>query len=85
MPMSIEERKKYNESYYTNNKKRILDILLKKIECPLCNRSITYSNLQRHQTTPLCMRHRKNNPTEMDILKLQIEKLTHDMNLLKSN
>ena len=85
MPMSIEERKKYNESYYTNNKKRILDFLLKKIECPLCNRSITYSNLQRHQTTPLCMRHRKNNPTEMDILKLQIEKLTHDMNLLKSS
>jgi len=85
MPMSIEERRAYNESYYTNNKKRISDMLLKKVECPLCSRQLTYSNLQRHQTTPLCMRHRKNNPTEMDILKLQIEKLTHDMNLLKSN
>ena len=85
MPMSIEERQAYNKSYYTNNKKRITDMLLKKVECPLCSREITYSNLQRHQTTPLCMRHRKNNPTEMDILKLQIEKLTHDMNLLKSS
>jgi hypothetical protein len=85
MPMSIEERKKYNEAYYINNKKRISEMLLKKVECPLCSRQITYSNLQRHQTTPLCIRHRKNNPTEMDILKLQIEKLTHDMNLLKSN
>ena len=85
MPMSIEERKAYNKSYYTNNKKRISDMLLKKVECPLCSRQLTYSNLQRHQTTPLCMHHRKNNPTEMDILKLQIEKLTHDMNLLKSN
>ena len=82
--MTPEERKTYNEQYYTSNKKRIAEMLLKKVECPLCNRSITYSNLPRHQTTPLCIRHRKNNPTEMDILKLQIEKLTNEMNLLKS-
>ena len=83
--MTPEERKAYNEQYYTSNKKRIADMLLKKVECPLCNRSITYSNLPRHQTTPLCLRHRKNNPTEIEILKQQIDKLTQEMNLLKSN
>ena len=85
MPMSIEERKKYNESYYTDNKKRILDMLSKKIECPLCSREITYSNLQRHQTTPLCMRHRKNNPTEIDTLKQQVEKLSEEIKQHKSS
>jgi len=82
--MSIEERKAYNKSYYTNNKKRITDMLLKKVECPLCSREITY-NLQRHQTTPLCIRHRKNNPTEIDILKQQVEKLSEEIKQLKSS
>ena len=85
MPMSIEERKAYNKSYDTNNKKRITDMLLKKVECPLCSREITYSNLQRHQTTPLCIRHRKNNPTEIDILKQQVEKLSEEIKQLKSS
>jgi len=83
--MTPEERKAYNEQYYTSNKKRIAEMLLKKVECPLCNRSITYSNLPRHQTTPLCLRHRKNNPSEIEMLKQQIDKLTQEMNLLKSN
>jgi hypothetical protein len=83
--MSIEDRKIYNEKYYATNKKRITDMLSKKTECPLCHRQISHSNLQRHQTTPLCIRNRKNSLSEIDILRQQIDKLTQEMNTLKSN
>jgi len=81
--MSIEERKAYNKSYYTNNKKRITDMLLKKVECKLCSREITYTNLQRHRITSLCINNRKSNLTDIDILKQQVEKLSEEIKQLK--
>ena len=83
--MNSTDRKIYNEKYYATNKKRIADMLLKKVECPFCCRQVAYANLLRHQTTPLCHRNRKHNPTEIQILKEQVEKLTQEMNLLKSS
>ena len=45
--MSIEDRKIYNEKYYTENKKSIKEKLLVKVECPLCHKHISKANLER--------------------------------------
>jgi hypothetical protein len=82
--MDTTQRKLYNEQYYKTHKKRISDMLLKKVECPLCNRVISYSNLQRHQTTPLCLKHRTNDKSELEEIRKQLNKLTLDINQLKS-
>jgi len=87
MPMTNDERRVYNVQYYQNNKKRISDILLKKVECPFCSREIAYSSLQRHQTTPLCLRRRgatEADKVNMEKLQAQIEKLTQEVNALKA-
>lgn len=83
--MDSDQRKLYNEQYYKTHKKRISDMLLKKVECPLCNRVITYSNLQRHQTTPLCLKNRLKDKSELEQIKQQLNKLTLDFNQLKSS
>jgi hypothetical protein len=83
--MDTEQRKLYNQQYYSTHKKRISEMLLKKVECPLCNRTITHANLQRHQTTPLCLRNRgKDDKSELEQMKQQINKLTQEMNQLKA-
>jgi len=41
MPMSIEDRKIYNEKYYAEHKKDITEKLLVKVECPNCGKCIT--------------------------------------------
>jgi len=82
--MDSEQRKLYNEQYYKTHKKRISEMLLKKVECPLCNRIISYSNLQRHQTTPLCLKHRKKDKSDLELIKEQVDKLTQELNQLKA-
>ena len=87
MPMTIEERRTYNEKYYLNNKKRIADMLLKKVVCPFCNRYVAHSSLQRHQTSQLCMRRRGTldaDKVSMEILRAQIEKLVQEVKELKA-
>ena len=49
MPMSIEDRKIYNEKYYAEHKKDITEKLLIKIECPNCGKFISKANLERHK------------------------------------
>lgn len=82
--MDSEQRKLYNEQYYKTHKKRISDMLLKKVECPLCYRTVSYSNLQRHRTTSLCMKHRTKDKSELELIKQQLNKLTSDLNQLKA-
>jgi hypothetical protein len=82
--MDSEQRKLYNQQYYNTHKKRISDMLLKKVDCPLCNRVISYSNLQRHQTTPLCLKNRTKDSSELELIKQQLNKLTLDFNQLKA-
>ena len=82
--MDSEQRKLYNEQYYKTHKKRISDMLLKKVECPLCNRTVSYANLQRHQTTPLCLKHRTKDKSELELIKQQLSKLTLDFMQLKA-
>jgi hypothetical protein len=54
MSMTIEARKLYNEKYYASNKQRIADMLLVKIECPLCSKYISKANLDRHKLNKTC-------------------------------
>ena len=83
--MTPEDRKLYNEKYYADNKKRIAEMLLVKVECPLCGRSVAHQNIERHKTTKLCTSRRKaNGVLEIDALRKQIEKLTNEMETLKA-
>jgi hypothetical protein len=74
--MKPEERKLYNEKYYADNKKRISEMLLAKVECPLCSRLVAHQNIERHKATKLCSSRRKA-PTvsDYDVLKLEVEEL----------
>ena len=76
MPMTVEERKIYNEKYYTANKKIITEKLLVKVECPLCHKYISKANLERHKIGLSCQRNSKQIKTEFDELKEQVAKLT---------
>ena len=83
--MTPEDRKIYNEKYYADNKKRIADMLLVKVECPLCCRSVAHQNIERHKLTKLCTSRRKaGGVSEIDALRKQIEKLTYEMETLKA-
>jgi hypothetical protein len=87
MPMTVEERRIYNEKYYIKHKKRIADMLLTKVTCPLCNRNVAHSSLQRHQTTQLCIRRRdavNTDKASMENLQAQIDKLMEELLELKN-
>ena len=67
--MSIEERKIYNEKYYTANKKSITEKLLVKVECPLCHKQISKANLERHKIGSSCQKNATKIKSEFDELK----------------
>ncbi len=76
MSMSIEDRKLYNEKYYTENKKSIKEKLLVKIECPLCHKYISKANLERHKVGQSCLKNATRKKSEFDELKEQVARLT---------
>ena len=82
--MNTEQRKEYNKKYYADNKQRIVDLMLKKLECPHCKHPISHSNLNRHQTSPICLRRRSKIPTDIETLKEQVEKLIIEVQEMKS-
>jgi hypothetical protein len=41
-------QREYNRKYYQKSKKRILESVLKKVECPYCKRKVNNQNLRRH-------------------------------------
>jgi polyhydroxyalkanoate synthesis regulator phasin len=84
MPMSIEDRKIYNEKYYTDNKKRIADMLLVKIECPHCSKHISKANLERHKIGNSCRKNQLAKKSELSEMKEQIERLSNEIKELKS-
>jgi len=85
MTMTNEERKEYNEKYYADNKKRIAILLATKIECPLCSKLISKSNLERHKIGKSCQKNRSIKITELSIMKDQIAMLSNEIKELKSN
>ena len=76
MPMTPEERKIYNEKYYTLNKETIKEKLLTKVECPLCHKHISKANLERHKIGLSCQRNSTKIKSEFDELKEQVARLT---------
>jgi len=80
MPYTEDERREYNKKYYTENKKRIADMLLTKTECPHCKKMITKSNLERHTQSDICARRKEklNQHSNVDLndLQKQINELT---------
>ena len=47
--MNVEDRKSYNQKYYTQNKDDIVKRMLTKKECPTCEKLYSSVNLARHQ------------------------------------
>lgn len=50
-PKNKDAIKKYNNTYYTKNKVKLLEDALKKIECDVCKKSCTKSNFSKHLNT----------------------------------
>ncbi len=84
MTMTNEDRKIYNEKYYSENKKRIAVLLSTKIECPLCSKLISKSNLERHKIGKSCEKNRVIKTTELSIMKDQITMLSNEIKELRT-
>lgn len=81
--MTPEDRKLYNEKYYTENKKRISEMLLAKVECPTCCKLISKANLERHKLGQSCQKNASKNKTQIEEMKETIEFLSNEIKELK--
>ena len=54
--MDQELRKQYNKNYYENHKVVLLEKLTKKVNCQFCNRQVSFANLNKHFTLPICQK-----------------------------
>ncbi len=59
--MDQENTKTYNKNYYETNKDKILEKLTSKVKCEFCNRQVSYANLNKHYTLPICERTQQKN------------------------
>ena len=84
MPMSVEDRKIYNEKYYAEHKKDITEKLLVKIECPNCGKCITKANLERHKIGRSCEKNASKQQSQLQDMKTEIERLSNELKELKS-
>ena len=84
MPMSIEERKIYNEKYYAEHKKDITEKLLIKIECPNCGKLISKANLERHKIGNSCLKNASKQQSQFQDMKNEIERLSNEIKELKT-
>ena len=84
MPMSIEERKIYNEKYYAEHKKDITEKLLIKIECPNCGKLISKANLERHKIGNSCLKNASKQQSQLQDMKSEIERLSNEIKELKT-
>jgi len=84
MPMSIEERKIYNEKYYAEHKKDITEKLLVKVECPNCGKCITKANLERHKIGKSCLKNTSKQLSQLQTMQSEIERLSNEIKELKT-
>ena len=84
MPMSIEERRIYNEKYYAEHKKDITEKLLAKIECPNCGKFISKANLERHKIGRACEKNASKQNSQLQDLRIEIERLSNEIKEMKS-
>ena len=85
MPMSIEDRKIYNEKYYAEHKKDITEKLLVKVECPNCGKCISKANLERHKIGKSCLKNTSKQLSQLQTMQSEIERLSNEIKELKSN
>ena len=84
MPMSIEDRKIYNEKYYAEHKKDITEKLLVKVECPNCGKCITKANLERHKIGKSCLKNTSKQQSQIKDMQTEIERLSNEIKELKT-
>ena len=84
MPMSIEDRKIYNEKYYAEHKKDITEKLLVKVECPNCGKCITKANLESHKTVKSCLKNASKQQSQIKDMQTEIERLSNEIKELKT-
>jgi TolA-binding protein len=84
MPMSLEERKIYNEKYYAEHKKDITEKLLIKIECPNCSKLISKANLERHKIGKSCLKNTSKQQSQIKDMQTEIERLSNEIKELKT-
>ena len=63
MPLTPEQRKEYNKTYYQTNREKALKKACEPVICPCCDRQVTKNRLTEHLKTNLCLRtqQRENN------------------------
>ena len=84
MPMSVEDRKAYNEKYYAEHKKNITEKLLIKIECPNCGKFISKANLERHKIGNSCLKNASKQQSQIKDMQTEIERLSNEIKELKT-
>ena len=84
MPMSLEQRKIYNEKYYAEHKKDITEKLLIKIECPNCSKLISKANLERHKIGNSCLKNASKQRSQIKDMQTEIERLSNEIKELKT-
>ncbi len=84
MPMSIEDRKIYNEKYYAEHKKNITEKLLVKLECPNCSKLISKANLERHKIGNSCLKNASKQRSQIKDMQTEIERLYNEIKELKT-
>ena len=48
---NIDKRAKYKKEYYENNK----EIINRKVECEVCNKTVSHGHIQRHKRSTACV------------------------------
>jgi hypothetical protein len=56
MPLTQEERKNYNKTYYQTNKQKALEKASIRVTCVCCDRIVSKNRLLAHMKTDLCKR-----------------------------
>jgi hypothetical protein len=85
MPMTPEERKEYNKTYYENNKVKIIQKGCEKMKCPFCERIIIKNNLLKHSKLEICQRKQQENINTLSRLNYIKYPLETSFNLIKSD
>lgn len=78
--MNVEDRKSYNQKYYTQNKDDIVKRMLTKKECPTCEKVYSSVNLARHQKS-YC---KKTRISQAEKDSLEIEALRAELSKFKT-
>ena len=84
MPMSLEQRRIYNEKYYAEHKKDITEKLPAKIECPNCGKCISKANLERHKIGRACKKNALKKQSHKQEMMKEIERLSNEIKELKT-